>query len=224
MNVRLRNNTNLSLHTASHYQEHTVQLQHGPLIADYLESISQVFHNAISEHSRTLAIRIDLRLPNTIKCPDYPFAYGNSIISKFTASLKAQLKAHQLKKQSMGKRAIPCTLRYVWVNERDSVLNDHYHMVLFFNKDAYDRLGDIRAIEGNMAARIKKAWASALDLELRAVTGLVHFTRNGVFHLDSNSEYFNQNYNNCFEACSYLAKAKTKHYGSRMKSFGCSRA
>jgi hypothetical protein len=223
MNTRLPTNPNLTLHTDRYFRGMQVQISHGPLISNYLESMDQVIQNAVREHPRTLVIRIDLRVPQVFNCPDVPLAYDNSVMSRFTESFKAQVKANLIQRSRMGKRFFKCTMRVVWVAEHDSVMNDHYHLVILVNRDAYDHLGDITAIEGNMAARIKKAWASALGLELREIVGLVHFTNNGLFRLNANSPSFTQDYHNLFEAISYLAKAKTKHFGDGTKSFGCSR-
>lgn len=223
MNTRLKTNTNLTLFTGRYFQGMKVQTSHGPLILSYLESMNQVLQNALNEHSRTLAIRIDLRLPQVADCPDFPQAYDNSVMSKFIDSYKAQVRADQVKRGRDDKRVFKCEVKFIWVAEHDSVMNDHWHLVILINKDCYDRLGDITATEGNTAARIKKAWASALGLELHEAAGLVHFTDNGVFRLDVNSKTFNDDYCNLFYAISYLAKAKTKHYGDGTKSFGCSR-
>jgi hypothetical protein len=83
-------------------------------------------------------------------------------------------------------------------------------------------LGDITATKGNTAARTKKAWASALGLELWEVEGLVNFTNNGLFRLDTNSSSYQEGYHELFFAISYLAKIKTKQYGDGAKSYGCS--
>lgn len=223
MNTRLKTNTNLTLFTDRYFQGMKVQVSHGPLVLSYLESMNQVMQNAVSDHSRTLAIRVDLRLPSGINCPDVPLAYDNSVISRFVESLKAQIKADQIKRRRLNKRSFSCSVRVIWVAERDSSMNNHYHIVILINNDCYDCLGDITADKGNMAARIKKAWASALGIELHQAAGLVHFTDNGVFRLDVNSKTYNDDYCNLFYAISYLAKAKTKHYGDGTKSFGCSR-
>jgi len=223
MNTRLKTNTNLTLFTDRYYHGIKVQTSHGPLVLNYLESMNQVLQNAVYDHKRTLAIRVDLRLPGGINCPDVPLAYDNSVISRFIESLKAQIKADLIKRRRLSKRSFPCSVRVIWGAERDSSMNYHYHIVILVNNDCYRDLGDITADKGNMAARIKKAWASALQLELRETTGLVNFTDNGVFWLDVNSQSYNQDYCNLFFAISYLAKAKTKHYGDGTKSFGCSR-
>jgi hypothetical protein len=223
MNTRLKTNTNLTLFTGRYFQGMKVQTSHGPLVLSYLESMHLVMQNAVSDHKRTLAIRVDLRLPSSINCPDVPLAYDNSVISRFVESLKAQIKADQIKRRRLKKRSFPCSVKLIWVAERDSSMNNHYHIVILINNDCYDCLGDITADKGNMAARIKKAWASALGIELHQAAGLVHFTDNGVFRLDVNSPSFNDDYCNLFFAISYLAKAKTKHFGGGAKSFGCSR-
>jgi len=44
------------------------------------------------------------------------------------------------------------------------------------NKDSYGILGDFDREEGDMAARIKKAWCSALGSPGLVIDGLVHFT------------------------------------------------
>jgi hypothetical protein len=223
MNTRLKTNTNLTLFTGRYFQGMKVQTSHGPLILSYLESMNQVLQNAVYDHKRTLVIRVDLRLPSRINCPDVPLAYDNSVISRFIESLKAQIKADQIKRSRLKKRSFPCSVRVIWVAERDSSMNYHYHIVILVNNDCYRGLGDITADKENMAARIKKAWASALALELHEAAGLVHFTDNGVFRLDVNSKTYNEDYCNLFYAISYLAKAKTKHFGDGSKSFGCSR-
>jgi hypothetical protein len=223
MNTRLKANPNLTLFTDRYFQGMKVQVAHGPLVLSYLESMNQVLQNTVYDHKRTLAIRVDLRLPNSINCPDVPLAYDNSVMSRFIESLKAQIKADQIKRFRMGKRAFKCTVRVIWVAEHDSSMNNHWHIVILINNDCYDCLGDITADKGNMAARIKQAWASALGLELRETAGLVHFTNNGVFRLDVNSKTYNDDYCNLFFAISYLAKAKTKHFGDGTKSFGCTR-
>jgi len=221
-NARLTTNLNLTIHSDTHYHTMPIQLDHGVLIHQYLQRIDVTLQNAISEHPRTLAVRIDLRLPEMINCPDYPCPYDNTVISKFIASLKAQVAA-DLKMKGNEQRIHSCTIRYIWVRERDSSSNVHYHLVLLFNNDTYNHIGDITAIEGNLAARIKKAWASSLGMELWEVSGLVNFTENGLYRLNCNSPEYNKVYHALFERLSYFAKANTKHYGEGCHSFGSSR-
>lgn len=71
-----------------------------------------------------------------------------------------------------------------------------------------------------MAARINKAWARVLGIDMNAVRGLVEFC--GEFHLDRNSPWFEKDIWPLFEAISYLAKVVTKHFGDGTKNFSCS--
>ena len=41
-----------------------LNLNHGPLNSNYLNRIVEVIHCSLFEHPRTMAIRIDLRLPD----------------------------------------------------------------------------------------------------------------------------------------------------------------
>jgi len=109
------------------------------------------------------------------------------------------------------------------VKERNIALKDHYHVLLLLNRDTYHCLGDFAAEEGNMAARIKKAWASALGCDQTDIGGLVHFPKNPVYCVDANSGSFEQEYQALFHRVSYFAKAETKNYGDRSRAFGCSR-
>ncbi|WP_267865234.1 YagK/YfjJ domain-containing protein, partial [Vibrio parahaemolyticus] len=60
-----------------------------------------------------------------------------NIIKRFFESLKAKIKAQEKRMKASEKRVYPCHLRYVWCRERNKSDNDHYHLVLFFNKDRY---------------------------------------------------------------------------------------
>ncbi|NQY88623.1 MAG: inovirus Gp2 family protein [Colwellia sp.] len=223
MNARLKTNPNLTIHTDRYFNGMKVQVSHGPLVREYLAKIDQVMQYAVMDCNRILAIRIDLRFPEAINCLDVPLAYDNTAISRFIESLKAQLIADLNNKSKMGIRVFTSNFRYIWVREKDTAMNDHHHLVLFFNKDAYNHLGDITADKGNTAARIKKAWASAIGLELWEVEGLVNFTNNGLFRLDSNSPSYQEDYHDLFFAISYLAKLRSKNFGDGTKSLGCSR-
>lgn len=169
---------------------------------------------AVLEHHRTYAIRCDLTVPMWMGELD------TALISRFFASLNAQIQADLKRKVREGKRSYPCTLRYSWAKEQHLSQHWHYHIVIYLNKDAYHCLGDIGAANGNMAARIKRAWASALGVDLESVNGCVNFS--GDFYLDVNDPWFDAQMWKFFEAISYLAKVATKNYGDGAKNFSCS--
>lgn len=143
-------------------------------------------------------------------------------MSRFLASLKAQIEADLNRKARRGGRVHSCRLRFVWAREQDSSPNPHFHIVIFINRDTYHCLGDFRADDGNMAARIKKAIASALSIPVEYAAGLAHFPDGGVHVLDANASDFPFRRAAAFECASYLAKAYSKHYGNHARHFGYS--
>lgn len=223
MNSRLQTNRNLTLSNEATYRNMPILTSQGPLVIEMLEASINVLNSSLNQYKRTFAVRLDLSLPDYGNDPDIPSISNTNLISKFTDSLKAQIKADLIRKNKSNNRVLSCVLRYFWVKERKTSNNCHYHVVLFFNKDVYHLLGDFKTSSGNLASRIKKAWASALGFELFESKGLVDFTENGHFWIDANSENYITEYQSLFKAMSYLAKAQTKNYGDYSHSFGASR-
>lgn len=217
MNIRYSSNTNLTLHTAQRYNGLSVITYRGPLVESYLQASERTLRRALLDHPRTLAIRVDLRLPSDT---------GNiqsNVISKFTASLKSQIEADLRQKNRAGKRVHPCRLRYIWVREQGTSKTPHYHVLLLLNLDTYRCLGHFEAIEGNMAARIQKAWASALGESLEAIKGAVYFPKNATYSIKSHSPSFLDDFDQLFYRLSYFSKIDTKDFGDHVNHFGCSR-
>lgn len=194
-----------------------VNQNHGPLRTSYLDSIHQTIDLALADSPRTFAVRFDLHLPVDFDVND------TGVIGRFFASLKAQLDAADLQKLNEGKRVHPHNLRYIWVREIGSTGRPHYHVLLLLNHDRYRTLGSFENDEGNMSARIKKAWASALAYPLEQVARLVHFPEHPEYRLDTKSEYFKEQLQALFYRVSYFAKLKTKVIGPKQRSFGTSR-
>lgn len=234
MHLRHTHNPNLVLlNNINHWNNLPVQKECGPLVAGYLERILDTLDAALNEYPRICAIRFDLRFPLGYWNPD------TSVISRFMESLNAKLRADALRKERSGVRTHPCRLRYVWVKERNSSINWHYHVCIFLNRDAYFTLGkfqsdcksdiagtsvnDEHIAASNMASRIRDAWVSALGVSLSNVVGLVHFPENPVYRINSNATTAIMNRDKLFYRLSYFAKVETKHYGDHSNSFGCSR-
>ena len=212
----LPSNRNLSIHRRSSFENMPVQNFDNGLITEYLDKAYHVIGFALDEYPRTTAIRIDLCIPLNIE------VVGQSLISNFFASLKAQISADLNKKEREVKRVHSCNLRYIWVKEKNEALNYHYHVVLFFNGHAYKALGDYKALSGNMAARIKKAWARALRYHIDDIDGLVHFPKNNTYSVNKNGNSYQDELNALFYRISYLAKVDTKVFNRAGRSFGCS--
>lgn len=213
MNRRLFENSNLTLHTSNLFQGQPVLDHKGPLAENYLERIQQTLDYAFNEYPRICAIRFDLRFPM------FYFASDSDAISKFTASLKAQIKANLKRKRKEGM----CNLRYIWVKEQELSDNPHYHVVILLNGNVYNSLGNFKISEDNMASRIVNAWASALGLHPNEVRGKVNFPNNCLYQVNKNKITFCNDYSSLFQRLSYLAKIDTKKYFGGSNNFGSSR-
>lgn len=190
------------------------------LNCDYLNTIRKPMENAVDEYPRVFAVRFDLHQPESdaFDCLSRDEIFGNDSLSirrtdlatRFIRSLKAKLEAHERKARRGGIRVYPCTVRFVWVRERDRSTNDHYHFVLLLNKDRFWRLGNSKRT-GSLAWTITSAWASALNSDVDSIRRLVHFPDNACYVLERNREGFIEQFNDLFCRLSYFAKYATKH-------------
>ncbi len=198
---------------------------HGPLNMDYMNRIEQTIYRALGEHPRTMAVRVDLRIPvqGDTDMPRCFATVDSGAISRFFESLTAQLDADTARKAKSRIRVYPCTLRYVWVKEKNQEFKDHYHVLLLLNKDTYAHLGRFSSTCTNLVNKIRKAWASALRIDAQMFASLVHVPDNPIYYLDSNAQDFAQVVDDLMYRVSYLAKKETKQYGDGFRSFGCSR-
>ncbi|GKV79220.1 hypothetical protein PEC106568_43930 [Pectobacterium carotovorum subsp. carotovorum] len=110
-----------------------IDQSHAPFNEAYLQRMISVINNAVAEHPRTMAIRVDLRLP------DDEFNARQGLMSRFIESLDAKIEARYRSKQKQGKRTYPNHLRHVWVREvGEENQKSHYHVVLFVNNDTFN--------------------------------------------------------------------------------------
>lgn len=204
----------------------------GSLNEHYLNRIEETLRNALEIHPRLTVIRIDLRIPdngtyseNSLErdTPIFFAKIGSDQIKRFMASLKAQIAAEQYSKTKAGMRVHTSQVHHVWVKEYSNNHKSHYHLALMVNKDRYFSLGNYRN-QGSLAWIIIKAWASALGLTKDECSTLVHFPENPIYHLNHyapHDEFMSQLYP-VLTRLSYLAKNKTKMYGTGQRNFGCS--
>lgn len=192
----------------------------------YLEKIEQVLHYALEEHSRTLAIRVDLHLSPSWLQNDTVTCHPNlqaDLLTRFVCSVKAKIIHYRKTLKKEGKKAHACTPRYFWVKEIDSAEFPHYHLVMFFNKDLFRGLGRFDSGDNNLSNMIRQAWLSALGLKgFDEYQSLVHFPANGVYILDRGQPDFVDTWNDLVFRLSYLAKEDTKIYSPQERSMGCS--
>lgn len=195
----------------------------------YLDKIIDTLNHACDEYKRVYAVRIDLKMPQApqeLDCLSRDEIVNqcrsrDRAISLFTESLKAKIKAMDHRYDKAKQRVRPTIVRFIWCRERDTSANDHYHMVLFFNKEKFHKLGDWER-RGTLAGMIREAWVSALGMDYHNTDGLVHFTKNGGYYLHQSKPEFTCQYENLFYRLSYLAKKETKHYGEGRRNFSTS--
>lgn len=204
----------------------------GPLNAHYLKRIEETVYGALVIHPRLTVVRIDLRIPDCLGYSDdtldrdTPLFFANTgpnLIKRFIASLKAQIEAQRYIRATQGKRNYLCELQYIWVREQSQEHKAHYHMALMLNKDCFFLLGNYNTT-GTLAWMIKKAWASAMGLEVNDFYNLVHFPEHPVYTLNHNAphqEFMAQLYP-LLTRLSYFAKERTKVHGAGHRNFGCS--
>lgn len=224
-------NPNLTLSTHDYFNGYKVYTDKGPNIVEYLNESYRAIGNALQEHPRTLAVRVDLRFPGfgdpidelDRDIPLHTGSFQPQAISKFFESLKAQLKAEYKRKTKAGKRVHRCTMRFIWVKEYSDG-NSHYHVLLLLNNDTHRSLGDYEGAKGDLADKIRTAWVRALGLDRLDYGWLVHFPSNPVYRVDRNAtqNQYQEAFGKLFYRVSYFSKADTKLFGGGFRSFGCS--
>ncbi|MGO2334682.1 inovirus Gp2 family protein [Providencia sp.] len=185
-----------------------------------------VVDNALEQHNRILAIRVDLRFAQDSipDAPDTPLCFQRAderAITRFIESLKSQLRAAHHRAGRFGTPALPY---YVWVRERNESEYPHYHLVLLFNRDVYGYLGNyLQDDANNMANRIQRAWCSAIGLGYPDYASLVNFPNNPVFRFDRRDALTrHSNYLDFLLRITYLTKKNTKELNTDFRNFGTS--
>ncbi|MCT4737193.1 inovirus Gp2 family protein [Raoultella ornithinolytica] len=196
---------------------------HYPLNRNHVKRIQDTLNKSLNEYSRTFVLRVDLRLPES--SADY-YNTDSSLITRFIASLKAQIEFNLLKRQNAGKRIHPCGFRYIWAREFSRTGKKHYHVALLLNRENYAYPGNYRSVNGeyshNLALMIMEAWVRALELNHSQYYSLVEFPENGYYHLSKNSADFTTQYAAVTTRINYLAKEFSKDYSDGQRNFGCS--
>ncbi|GAA0655766.1 inovirus Gp2 family protein [Rheinheimera tangshanensis] len=193
-----------------------VNLSRGPLIANNLAAISRTIVNALADTPRAYAVRFDLRLPPEFDVTD------SEVITRFFNALKRLLEAADQQKLKEGKRVHPHRLRYCWTREWGVEGRPHYHVLIILNHDRYRTLGLFKNSEGNLSARIKTAWAIAINRHVEDASRLVHFPVNAEYRLNRNLPEYQSQIQSLFYRVSYFAKVETKMFGIGQRSFGTS--
>ncbi|MFT6901168.1 MAG: hypothetical protein ACJAXS_001356 [Colwellia sp.] len=211
-------NNSLTVYSEEVFQGYIVNQKY-TLAEEYLLRLGKVMDRALDDWSRVMLFHATLKFPDCYRDIDTP-DNQEGCISRFIESFKAKLKADYAKKVKSNKTAYQPKVHYAWARERDSSLNDHFHVFIFLNGDAYRGLGLLYSDRPNTSSRITGSWRSAIKLERFDVRGLVHFTNS--MTISRNSRDYLDQCDKAFFWLSYLAKIETKQFGDKVKSFSCS--
>lgn len=198
------------------YHGWPIYIKRGRLMTNQLNAISRTIEKALLDTPRAYAVRFDLRLPSEIDITD------SEMITRFFNALRRLLEAADLEKTSEGKRVHPHKLRYCWAREWGNEGRPHYHVLIILNHDRYRTLGSFKNDEGNLSARIKIAWAIAINQNLDVAARLVHFPTNAEYRINRKAPDYKFQVESLFYRVSYFAKAETKIFGIGQRSFGTS--
>lgn len=197
----------------------------GPINQQHNSRMQETLNKALKEHPRTLVLRIDLYLPDTT------FNTDSTLMTRFIASLNAQIDADIQKRRNTDTRVHPCTLRYVWAREFHRDGRKHYHMALFLNKDTYAYPGTYHPDKNgeythNLSLMIMEAWVRTLKLnrekDYQKRYTLINFSDKCYYQLNKNQIGFIIGYPLVLDRLRYLAKEYSKDNSDGQRNFGCS--
>lgn len=193
--------------------------RHAPFNTTYLQRMLGVIDNAIAQHPRTMAVRVDLRLP------DDNCNRNSGLISRFIESLNAKIDARYRNKIKNGIRSYPCQLRYAWFGKWRNKREVPLPHGTFREQRHIQWTWELWRRGTGLASLIREAWLSALQLgpypEYRT---LVHIPDNPLYYLDVNNLDYKTVYDKLTFRLSYFAKERTKSYSRNERSFGCSQS
>lgn len=221
--TRSKKNKNYLLTHGDEFMGLPILSKYEPFYTNYLTKIYNVINTSIENYPRLIGLRFDLHLPKKIKNIE-----NSRVMTSFIRSLQMQIKFQSLNKLKLGKRVHQCEVNYVWVRERLTADNEHYHVLILLNKDRFNWTGKIRKKGNNLISMIIEAWARSIDVDYDEALDLVHFSKNydgqiAVHRLDSNDVNFEYKFEQLFKHASYLAKETTKTFGSHRRNIGTSR-
>ncbi|ROJ32926.1 malate transporter [Morganella morganii] len=176
----------------------------------------------MNEHARVLAFGLDLSLPQH----NQHKGYESAVITRFIASLKAQITAYLKRRSREGKRIYPCPVYYAWAREFGELNgNKHYHLVLLVNREVFScmmlKLGVKGTGRGLLLTMAAKAWSHALKLKGKAKEK-VSYHLAGVFELNRKEGTHSSDYEGYLKRICYLAKKRSKENDDGERNFGCS--
>ncbi|MDA8478114.1 inovirus Gp2 family protein [Citrobacter sp. Awk 4] len=190
--------------------------------AYHMQRLEALTAFVMNEHARVLAFGLDLSLPQH----NQHKGYESAVITRFIASLKAQIVAYLKRRSREGKRIYPCPMYYAWAREFGELNgNKHYHLVLLVNREVFScmmlKLGVKGTGRGLLLTMAAKAWSHALKLKGKAKEK-VSYHLAGVFELNRKEGTHSSDYEGYLKRICYLAKKRSKENDDGERNFGCS--
>ena len=178
--------------------------------AYHMQRLEALTAFVMNEHARILAFGLDLSLPQH----NQHKGYESAVITRFIASLKAQIAAYLKRRSREGKRIYPCPVYYAWAREFGELNgNKHYHLVLLVNREVFScmmlKLGVKGTERGLLLTMAAKAWCHALKLKGKTKES-VSYHLAGIFELNRREGTNSLDYENYLKRICYLAKKRSK--------------
>ncbi|RUO40294.1 YagK/YfjJ domain-containing protein [Idiomarina aquatica] len=221
MTKRNTNNHNHTLHYDAEYAGFDLHTANAPYILPFLDRFHTVMQRVLQSHKRVLAVKFDLHLPTHTN----PYLQRNAI-TEFIERVKAGIVSYQNAVARRNQRVYPTEVEYVAKVEQttDSEL-EHYHVVLFTNKDTLYPVGNLSHEDPTKLGQIiRQAWLKTHGLSADSRVALLH-TSTPVFRvLQGPLSTYDPVHRDAFLHFSYLCKEKTTKYQGKRQSFYSSNA
>ena len=176
---------------------------------DYVDNILEGIINLLihysNRHGKTLVVRFDVSFPE-VYCGDV----GNSAIVSCVAKVVQKYKRDGLDPF------------YMWVRERRTSANPHYHCVLLLNGNKVWSYSHVFSV-------VERLWGSTIGFDAGGLIDHCTKSKCGVFHengilLIRAANNFQERFNDVVRQVTYMAKSSGKYeYNDGLRNFGMSR-
>ncbi|MDV6316237.1 uncharacterized protein DUF3296 [Idiomarina loihiensis] len=222
MNRPTRNpmNHNQTLYYDTSYKGFPLWSQHAPYIKEDLSGLHDTMERALNEHSRTLAVRFDLKVP----VAGMPL-HLEPPMEHFIRAVNRRIKAKYDRERLLKGSAHHCTVRYARKAEQNiQSPYEHYHVVLFVNNDVFRQVGNLGPGDNSELGKIiRDAWYSTGGVNAGPTEYLIHGSTPSYRRLKGPFNSFSQETREAFRHYSYLCKESTTLYQRGRPAFTTSR-
>ncbi len=221
MRKRNTNNHNHTLHYDAEYAGFDLHTANAPYILPFLDRLHTVMDRVLQNHKRVLAVKFDLHLPAHTN----PYLQRNPI-TEFIERVKAGITSYQKSLHRRSKRVYPTEVEYVAkVEQTEECELEHYHVVLFTNKDTLYPVGNLSHEDPTKLGQIiRQAWLKTHGLSADSPVALLHTSKPVFRVLQGPLSTDDPVHRDAFLHFSYLCKEGTTKYQGKRQSFYSSNA